>query len=69
MTPGKRRTRKQAELDRYGEVTFRARAALPVLPTEALYRIHALLERALASDEPDLEVMAELDRTLDIYAG
>jgi len=37
-----------------------ARAALPGLPTDSLFRIRALLERLLNGDELDPQALAEL---------
>ena len=63
------RPRHEPELDRYGELISRARsaAALQSLPTEALYRIHGLLELILSAralEEPELAALDELERTL-----
>ena len=65
---GRRRPRKKAasapsESDL--EVVRRAREALPDLPTADLYRIHDLLERALAKPKLDGGVIAALRRALD----
>ena len=45
-------------------VVERARLLLPELPTAALYRITALLERALAGAELDSAAYDELERAL-----
>jgi hypothetical protein len=45
-----------------------ARAALPTLPTESLYRIRDLLERVLAGPELEAEAWAELRDALESRA-
>jgi len=42
----------------------RVQALIPTLPTAALYRITALLERALASPDVDPRAYAELEKAL-----
>lgn len=42
-----------------------ARSALPTLPTESLYRVHALLESILAAPDLDADALAELRRALE----
>jgi hypothetical protein len=54
----------RAEIVRRRALVDRARALIPELPTAALYRITALLERALASPEIDPDTYDELERAL-----
>jgi hypothetical protein len=54
----------RAETRRRQALVERARALLPDLPTATLYRITALLERALASPEIDPAGYDELEKTL-----
>jgi hypothetical protein len=64
VTPGERDPREEPELHAYGTLIARARAGLPGMTTEALYRIRALLERALTGDRLDAGALAEFARTL-----
>jgi hypothetical protein len=62
---GRRQSRvSAAAADSRLELIKRAREALPTLPTDSLYRIHDLLERALAETELDPKTLDELDRAL-----
>jgi hypothetical protein len=54
----------RAERARRKAIVERARLRLPDLPTAALYRITALLERALASAELESNAYEELERAL-----
>jgi len=54
----------KAESARREALVERARRLLPDLPTAALYRITALLERALASPDVDPRAYDELAKTL-----
>lgn len=63
MTAGQRQPREEAELNGH-EVISRTRRAVPRLATESLVRIHELLERALAGEEPGDVALIELARTL-----
>ncbi len=61
-----RRAQKRRSIaQRQQAIIARARAALRGLPTASLYRIHALLEQALAGPEIDKTALAELERALD----
>ena len=63
MTARQWPTREKAELNGH-EVISRTRRAVPRLATESLVRIHELLERALAGEEPGDAVLIEPARTL-----
>jgi hypothetical protein len=66
-TPSARRPRsagRRSASERHQAIIARARAAIPDLPTDALYRIHSLLEQALAGREIDSRALAELERAL-----
>ena len=54
----------RVERARRKAVVERARLLLPELPTAALYRITALLERALAGAELGSDAYDELERAL-----
>ena len=54
----------RGETARRKALVERARLLIPDLPTAALYRITALLERALASPEVDPRAYDELARAL-----
>lgn len=74
MSPAPGEPVEQSELDHYGAAVTRARALARVssLPTEALFRIHALLEVLLGADEfgeRERAALAELERTLDAAAS
>jgi len=57
-----------AQLDIYGEVIARLRAAVPGLSTETLVRIRALAERALAGERLGAESLRVLAELLDADA-
>jgi hypothetical protein len=65
-TARRRAAREPAPVERNLEVVRRARTALPGLPSASLYRVHDLLERWLAEPELGPEVLAELERALDL---
>ena len=72
MTAAPRKAGEEPELDRYGDFISLIRTGDSVknLPTAELYRIHGLLEELLSARgfaERELEVLAELERTL--HAG
>jgi hypothetical protein len=54
----------RAESARRKALVERARRLIPDLPTAALYRITALLERALASPDIDPNAYDELEKAL-----
>jgi hypothetical protein len=54
----------KAETARRKALVERARRLLPDLPTASLYRITALLERALAAPDVDPRAYEELAKTL-----
>jgi hypothetical protein len=54
----------KAETARRKALLERARRLIPELPTAALYRITALLERALASPDVDPRAYEELEKAL-----
>jgi hypothetical protein len=45
-------------------IVERARRLIPELPTASLYRITALLERALASPDVDAQAYEDLEKAL-----
>ncbi|HEX6547254.1 MAG TPA: hypothetical protein VF134_00755 [Candidatus Dormibacteraeota bacterium] len=68
MTSSQGNAGQQTEPDGYSALIARARAAVPGMTSESLYRIRALLEQALAGERSDTETLAELARTLDEVA-
>jgi hypothetical protein len=54
----------KAESARRVAIVERARRLLPELPTASLYRITALLERALAAPDVDPHAYEELEKAL-----
>lgn len=69
MTAAAGKAGKEPELDRYGDFISLVRSGDSVqkLPTAELYRIHGLLEELVSAKgfgEAELEVLAELERTL-----
>jgi hypothetical protein len=54
----------KAEAGRRRALVARARRLIPELPTASLYRITALLERALAAPDVDPRAYEELDKAL-----
>ena len=74
MSAASREPAQEPELDHYSRLVTRARAlsAVSSLPTEALFRIHALLEVLLGADEfgeRERAALAELEHTLDAAGG
>ena len=64
-TSGPRRTgRRATPVEARLELISRAREALPLLPTDSLYRIYDLLETALAKPDLDPDALDELERAL-----
>ena len=54
----------RAESARRKALVERARGLIPELPTAALYRVTALLERTLASPEIDPHAYEELEKAI-----
>jgi plasmid stability protein len=65
VTAGRGDPGQEPELDGYGQVISRARSAVPGLSTEALVRIRAVLEQALAGERPGAEALEALAAALD----
>ncbi len=55
---------KKSERERLSRAVARARALLPDLPTEELYRLNALLEKALSAERLDPTVIDDLESAL-----
>lgn len=55
---------KRSERERLSRAVARARSLLPDLPTEELYRLNALLEKALSAKRLDPTVIDDLERAL-----